>query len=88
VEKKPPIWINYFINTVVGNVLLSINALCIIGLAIYVFVLHEEKTTFQLWGGGYILLLGVVTATQRIVWFVKYFNKRNMRHNSMGSVGE
>jgi drug/metabolite transporter (DMT)-like permease len=76
-EKKPPIWINYFINTVAGNVLLSVNSLCLIGLAIYVFVLHEEKTTFQLWGGVFIFLLGAFNLKGRIVWLAQYKNKQH-----------
>lgn len=70
--KETPNWINFLKNSIAGNTLLLLNSLCLIGLAVYVFIKHQEKTTFQMCCGSFVLLLGLVNFTQCIVWFMKY----------------
>jgi drug/metabolite transporter (DMT)-like permease len=74
---KSPKWIIVFGNSITGNALLFLNSVCLIGLAVYAFSQHNEKTTFQLWCGVFVLLLGVVGVTQRVVWFLRYKNKQH-----------
>ncbi len=74
--KETPNWMSVLGNSITGNALLFLNSICLIGLAVYVFSHLNEKTTLQLWCGVFVLLLGVVGVTQRIVWFMKYKNKQ------------
>jgi hypothetical protein len=75
--KEMPNWINFLKNSIAGNTILLLNSLCLMGLAVYVFIQHQEKTTFQLFCGGFVLLLGLVSFTQRVVWFMKH---KNIQH--------